>query len=328
VIIRDLERGLISSDIGVAIQADVKGGDHMRRVSLRLSRSRLDRGEQRLSGGSSADEAEFQKFLDWLRQSWNAENYAITVLGPDGPLTEMCLDESSGKWLDSSAAGRISAAANDALGNRVRLFFLRQSGRASLENLFSFAGAADYILASPLTVAFPGTYYVELLRTVSIRPDLNGLDVASAVMEGDRDYALYTLVSDQELKTLPDRLSPAVDALLKSPRNPAPASMAQTFAFSDETDYDALSFFEALTPEDDPEISEKVSDFLGWYRSRLILRKSRGPLGESGGTRWSGLSVVVPKDPEQAGRAKSLPLYQRTNLGGLMSALSQGSGRQ
>lgn len=322
-IIQELAKGLMNSDMAILVQADFHGAEKMRRIAISFKGGKLRQEEQAIAGANSDDEIAFADFLDWVRGNWKAKNYAVVLLNHGGTLNQMCLDETEGARLNSMKVGEITASFNKILEHKIRLVFLQQSGRGSLENVYNFVNAADYYLVSPVKTGAPGTYYSRMLSTVASRPEVSGLDLASAIMESDQHYALYTLVSNSMLTKLPEQLDPVIAALLNHSDITLSNNALPAFSFEDETNYDVRSFFAGIKPKGDAEVSGKVDDFLNWYQGSLIARKSRGPLRTDKDPNYSGLSIFVPSGPDQAHRYSFLPLYQMTKLEGLMRVLRQ-----
>jgi len=164
VILSDLRKGLSNSKVAVVVQADFIDSKGMKRIGLYHADGKTYRKETILRSEDSADEAELRKYLKWVRKKWIAKNYCIVFLNHGGKLNQMCKDTkpfrnrnknrqfSSGKWLDASEAAKIVADFNQQVDCRVRLLFLQQCGRATIQNLYNFADAAEYIMASPVVV--------------------------------------------------------------------------------------------------------------------------------------------------------------------------------
>ncbi|NLF24954.1 MAG: hypothetical protein GX589_04760 [Deltaproteobacteria bacterium] len=322
-ILSALEGGIISKDLMVLLQVDTQESSKLARVTLGLKQSQVYREARELGSDESAEILEFTGFLDWIIKIGNAENYVLVLVSPPGKLGQICLDKTSGKWLSMEQVGAAVAAANEKLKSKLRLLFLHQSGTAAIENLFSFAGTSEYILASPLALRLPGTYYSELLRTMAMRPELSGRDVASAIMESDQGYGVYTLVDSAALKALPEKIGPVVDGLLQNSNPIAVHALFKVFSSENESYYDLQSFLDSLTPKDKPELIKAKNSFEQWYRSKLIAHKAGGPFRKAKDARYSGLSVFVPQTPDLIGPYKSLPFYGKSKFAELVALASQ-----
>jgi hypothetical protein len=322
VILGDLTKGIVSSKVAVVVEGDFTDNRGMKRISLCHANGKPRRKQDVLKSEDSADENELKKYLDWVRKNWKAENYCVVFLNHGGTLNHMCLDEkpfkkyaenkrfASGKWLDASKVGGIVADFNRKVDGKVRLLFLQQCGRAAIQNLYNFVDAAEYILASPLRVDAPNTYYTKTLELVGRDPNVTGEILAKTIMQEDEHYTVYTLISNEELRKLSDKLTPALKALGQKSGLSKHDSCPTLFEYEDEKFYDLIVFFEALNSANDDIASQELSIFFDWCRNRLIVSKvSKRP-----GTSYCGISIYVPSSKDTVGRYSFLPLYQQTDL--------------
>ncbi|MEJ2648142.1 MAG: clostripain-related cysteine peptidase [Sedimentisphaerales bacterium] len=328
-ILSELAKGIKSKDIAVVTQADFSDLKGMKRIELYSTNGKsVKRKESSVKSENSTDPNELVNFFDWVRNNWKADNYCIVFLDHGGSLNNMCRDDrptynqqenwkvsSEGKWLPSSEVGKIVADFNRSVDGKVRLLFLQQCGRGSIQNLYSFIDTSEYIMASPVIVGAPNTYYAQTLRAVSNDFNLTGDAIAKTIMREDRDYTIYTLLDCNELKNLPEKLAPVLGAFAKGKNLSLPKQCKPLFDNKDEKFYDLNSYFEALGSAN--EIGEKeLQTFFDWCDNKLIVSKqinvnSERPLDES----WqSGLSIFVPSEEEQRSRYDFLSLYKNTNL--------------
>lgn len=321
-----LSAGLHGPGLVVAVQADLAGAEGMKRIVLRGEAGGATRSEIPVGSDESADTGEYGRYLAWVREKLPARNYAVVFLNHGGKLNSMCSDDGSGRWLNAMEVGKITADFNSSVDGRVRLLFFQQCGRGSLENLYNFTDAAEYILASPLNVGAPNTYYAPMLEAVAEYPAMSGADVAGVIIDEDEHFAVYTLLSNEQLRLLPEKLAPAVKSLLARGDIRLPEDMRQAFRYDDEMNYDVSSFFEGIRPPEGPAKSE-VDAFLRWYEEELVMETSEGDLSRNWGAPYSGLSVYVPSDPDHLKRYSELPLYRKTGLDTLMDRLTRSSKR-
>lgn len=334
-ILEDLGNGVTDSKIAVVVQADFHDIEGMKRISLNYANGNLHREDTTLESENSADESEYRKYLEWVRENWNSKNYAVIFLDHGGTLNNMCLDEhpfkddsqnseltSSEKWLNAAKVGQITAAFNQDVDGKVQLLFLQQCGRGSLQNIYSFVNSAKYIMASPFDVGAPNTYYTEMLKFVTENPNVTGARLAQNIMEQDQDYVVYTLVENNELEKLPEKLN-ALSMSLQNCDNLAPLdSLMPTFQSRDERNYDVKFLFQGQETERSNDASQAVSQFLDWYENELIVKKSVGPYyGSPQDYSSSGLSLHVPSNKETVERYGFLPLYQQTNLASVLDLM-------
>ncbi|MCP4257713.1 MAG: hypothetical protein GY774_09335 [Planctomycetes bacterium] len=322
VILSDLTKGIVDSKVAVVVQADFADNRGMKRIVLQHSNGKPHRKEIILRSEDSADENELRKYLEWVRKKWDAQNYCIIFLDHGGKLNNMCLDRkpfkkfsenkrfASGKWLSASETGKIVADFNRKVDGKVRLLFLQQCGRAAVQNLYSFMDTAEYILSSPLRVDAPNTYYTKTLALVGRDPNMTGEMLTKTIMQEDEHYTLYTLISNKELKKLPEKLRPVLESFGQKTSLNRPNFSPCLFEFEGEKFYDLMHYLQALSSTNNQIASKELSSFENWYQNHLIVSKSfKGP--ESS---YSGLSIYVPSSKNAIGHYSFLPLYQQTNL--------------
>ncbi len=323
-ILAEIAAGVTDPGIAVVVQADLPGQAGMTRISFQSDGNRLQEDRTTIPAQNSADEAELAAFLAWVKESWPAKNVALVFLNHGGKLNQMCLDDHPNHpnkyepaWLQAHLAGPVCADFNASINGRVRLLFLQQCGRASLENLYNFTGAAEYLLASPFIVGAPNTYYKPLLSWLGRSPNVSGVDVAARIMAKDKHYVLYTLVQNQELARLPAQLERLFGRSGRFRLNGKPE---RVFPIRDETNVDLLSFLKLLASRD-PSFGKRKQHFSNWVQDRLIVKTSLGPRPSRLHRRSCGLSLFLPR-PGQAERYRFLPLYAKSPLAEVMNALS------
>jgi hypothetical protein len=332
-ILNDLRKGIINSKIAVAVQTDFIDSKGMKRIGLYYSNGKSQRQEIILKSEDSADPAELRKYLKWVHKNFKANNYCIIFLNHGGTLNNMCLDQkpfknqnenkqfASGKWLNANEVGKILREFNQKTDGKVRLLFLQQCARATIQNLYNFADAAPYIMASPLRVDAPNTYYTKTLTSVANNPNITGQTIAKTIMQEDEHYTLYTLINNNELKKLPEKLRPVLNSFNQSPKLNQPESCYPIFEFESEKFYDLKSFFQALSSANNNIASEELSRFFNWCDSQLIVSKEHRNLDPSTESPYFGLSIYVPSSQNDIGLYRFLPLYQQTNLEHTMKLL-------
>jgi hypothetical protein len=326
VILRDLRNGLSNSKIAVVVQADFIDSKGMKRIGLYYADGKAHRKETILKSEDSADEAELRKYLEWVRRKWIAKKYCIIFLDHGGALNHMCKDNKpfrnhnrnqqygSGKWLRASEAAKIVASFNRKTDRKVRLLFLQQCGRATIQNLYNFADAAEYIMASPLVVGAPNTYYTKTIASVSQYPNVTGEILAATIMREDEHYTLYTLISNKELKRLPEKLSPVLKSFGRAPALYRPESCSHLFEYDSEKFYDLKSFFYALNSANDSIAGKELDGFFDWCEGSLIVSKAVREPEPTVEPAYSGLSIYVPSSPDADTSYSFLPLNQQTDL--------------
>jgi len=335
VILRDLRNGLSNSKIAVVVQADFTDSKGMRRIGLYHADGKTHRKETILRSEDSADEAELRKYLKWVRKKWVAKNYCIVFLNHGGRLNNMCKDNKpfrnrnknrqfgSGKWLRASEAAEIVAGFNQKTDRKVRLVFLQQCGRATIQNLYNFVDVAEYVMASPLIVGAPNTYYTKTIASVAHDPNITGEILAGTIMQEDEHYTLYTLISNKELKRLPEKLAPVLKSFGRASALNQPKSCPHLFESESEKFYDLSSYFYALNSANENIAGKELDSFFDWCEGSLVVSKAvRGPESTVGPS-YSGLSIYVPSRPDTDTSYSFLPLYQQTDLEHIMKLISK-----
>jgi len=334
-ILNDLRSGISDSDVAVVVQADFTDSRGMKRISLHHADGKIHRKETLLKSEDSADEAELRKYLNWVRRKWAAKNYCIVFLNHGGKLNQMCKDVKpfrnysknvqfdSGKWLDASEAGKVVASFNQKTNCRVRLLFLQQCGRATVQNLYNFTDAAEYIMASPVVVGAPNTYYTKTIASVAQDPNIAGESLAGTIMREDEHYTLYTLIRNQELKRLPEKLSSVLKSFGHTSALTRPESCPPVFEHEDEKFYDLKSYFYALSSANNNIAGKELDGFFEWCDDSLIVSKSVRDPNSTIETAYSGLSIFVPSNPDAGASYSFLPLHQRTDLEHAMKLISK-----
>jgi hypothetical protein len=335
VILKDLRNGISSPKVAVVVQADFIDSSGMKRIGLYYADGKTHRKESLLRSEDSADEAELRKYLEWVRKKWVAKNYCLVFLDHGGKLNQMCKDNkpfknqvknrqfASGKWLDASEAAKIVTNFNRKVDRKVRLLFLQQCGRATIQNLYNFTDAAEYILASPLVVGAPNTYYTKTIASVVQDPNITGQILAETIMREDEHYTLYTLIMNEELKRLPEKLTPVLEAFGRASVLNRPESCLPLFEHEVEKFYDLKSYFSALSLANNNLAGKELDSFFDWCEGSLIVSKAVRVSETTAGPAYSGLSIYVPSSLDTGRSYSFLPLYQQTELEHTMKLISE-----
>jgi hypothetical protein len=325
-ILGNLQKGIVNSKIAIVVQADFSDSKGMKRIALYRSLGKSKIKEIPLKSEDSADPAELKKYFEWILQNYKAKNYCIVFLDHGGKLNDMCKDEKpfrdqsknkqlvSGKWLPATEVGKILADFNRKVDGKVRLLFLQQCGRATIQNLYNFADAAEYIMASPVTVGAPNTYYTKTLKSVADDPNVTGTTIAKTIMQEDQHYTFYTLMENSELKNLPERISPVLTSFAKNTSLKSPQSYTPIFEFEGEKFYDLVSYFQTLSSANNNIAEKELRNFFDWCDNHLIVSKAIKNPKSTAASSYCGLSIYIPSDQNDIGRYDFLPFYQQTNF--------------
>jgi hypothetical protein len=335
VILKDLKSGLSSSKVAVVVQGDFIDSSGMERIALYYADGKTHRKESLLRSEDSADETELRKYLEWVHEKWVAKNYCIVFLDHGGKLNQMCKDNKpfknqvknrqfgSGKWLDASKAAKVVTNFNRKVDFKVRLLFLQQCGRATIQNIYNFADAAEYILVSPLVVGAPNTYYTKTIASVSQDPNITGEILAGTIMREDEHYTLYTLIRNEELKRLPVKLTPVLKAFGQASVLNRPESCSPLFEHEGEKFYDLKSYFYALSSTNNDIAGKELESFFDWCEGSFIVSKEFRDPNSTAEPAYSGLSIFVPSNPDAGISYSFLPLYQQTELEHTLKLISE-----
>jgi hypothetical protein len=335
VILNDLSKGLSNSKVAVVVQADFVDSSGMKRISLYHADGKTHRKDIAVKSEDSADEAELRKYLEWVRKKWVAKNYCLVFLNHGGKLNQMCKDLkpfrnqnknrqfSSGKWLDASEAAKVVASFNQKVDCKVRLLFLQQCGRATIQNLYNFVDAAEYIMASPLIVGAPNTYYTKTIASVAQDPNITGEILAETIMREDEHYTMYTLIKNEELNRLPEKLSAVIKAFERASVLNRPESCSPLFEHESEKFYDLKSYFYDLDSVNNNISGNELASFFEWCEKSLVVSKMVKDPDSTAESFYSGLSIYMPSSLEIDAYYSFLPLHQQTNLEHIMKLISK-----
>jgi hypothetical protein len=307
------------------VQADYADRTGMKRIVMYPSYGKPKKKEIFLESENSADPAELKKYFKWVQAKWTAKNYCVVFLNHGGRLNDMCRDDRPLKsrvrnnanfrqWLPAAEAGKIVADFNKEVEGKVRLLFLQQCGRATIQNLYNFLDAGEYIMASPVIVGAPNTYYTKTLASVACDPNITGDVMAETIMREDEHYTLYTLVSNSELRKLPEKLDPVLNSFRRASTLNPPQSGFTIFEYDDEMFYDVKAYFQALNSANNDIARGELENFFEWCEEHLIVSKAVKGTELSDEAHHSGLSIYVPSNQEQVERYDFLPFHQQTTL--------------
>ncbi len=319
-IIKMLEKGVVNPNQSVVIQADFPDSTKMKRILVQRSGWKTIRKNSLAESDESASTEELAKYLDWVLKNFKSDNYVLAFLDHGGMLNQMCLDATSDKWMNSMEAGKVCAEFNKKTGGKVRLLFLQQCGRSSIQNIFSFKDSAEFILSSPVPVGAPNTYYTKMLEKVSESTSMDGKPLAELIMKYDEHYGIYTLVRSAELAKLAEKIAPLAEAFKAEKPKAVPKELKPVFEHVDEKNYDLRDFLMAVTPPG--ENAKRASEeFLSWYEKKLVVAKKANVKNLQN---CSGLSIFVPSQKKQTTRYDYLPVYKDTKIKDLtQSVLSE-----
>jgi len=317
-----LVRATKDSSVVVAIQSDYWGDSEMRRRQL------ADGGvyELSVSGEDSSDVSSLSSYLHWAHQKFEADHWAVIVVGHGGKINEVSPDdhrvipEEPTTWMGVDEFTAAIADFNQAISDRVELLFFQNCNKATLEVIYEARNCSRYTLASQLNLGAPNYYYEEFLNRLT-DSSATGYDAALAIINAERAdmYHSLTLVDNQAVKRLSEILSPAVRALLDSNLSDVILPNLPTYWYFDEQHCDAIALLEHLASVAGRG-KDEVSEFAEFLQSDVIVEHRTGgelyhPLSrEASYTGLCGLSLYLPENKEAALRYRNLALYQEVDL--------------
>ncbi len=324
-----LARGQRAHDnVAVAILADGRARDGLRRTLLTREGERVER----LATEDITDARVLRDFLAWAAAGARARRQVVVFLDHGGALDQMGYDAHTRRegeregWISARASGEALRAWRRE-GRDVPMVFLQQCGRASVEGLQNFRGAADAVLASQRSVGACNTYYETLLAAASRRPDASPRLLARAVMDSDRHYATYALLRGSALDAWRRESDALVSALLDGPA-PAPTpdamrAVSPCFAHGLERNYDLLQTVHAAAAGRGDVAARAVARFDAWVRAELVMEHRRRPHApEAAG--WCGVSMHVPALGPFLELYRAQPAYREGRWAELARALAPG----
>lgn len=309
-IINMLEKGVVNPNQSVVIQADFPDTPRMKRIVIQRVGGKTVMKNSVTESDESASTESLEEYLGWVLKNFKSDNYVLVFLDHGGMLNEMCLDATSDEWMNSMEAGKVCADFNRETGGKVRLLFLQQCGRGSIQNIYSFKDSAEYILSSPMPIGAPNTYYTKMLEKVSGSTSMDGKKLAELIMKYDKHYGIYTIVKSAELANLAKKIADLAEAFKTEKPKPIPKGLKPLFEFVDEKNYDLREFLMAVTPSNE---TAKLAreEFLSWYEKKLVVGKKANIEDLRN---CSGLSIFVPTQDRQATRYDYLPVYKKTKM--------------
>jgi Clostripain family len=318
-IIRMLAEGTRISDAIVVVQSDYLGDTKMRRRTLIKGTIQ----EIEVAGEDSSDSFALSEYLDWAYQTFDAEHWAVIVVGHGGKINEVSPDDSpssqpSRTWMKVDKFARAVSNFNQLTDKRVELLFFQNCNKATLEVIYETRNFARYTLASQLTLGAPNYYYQGFLESLK-EPSVRGREAAIAIMESERAdmYHTLTLIDNSVVTQIPERLSPIVNKIINQTLTEFERLNLPTFSYFDEQQSDILAFLKSLLNDADREIDE----FAYFLKTSVISNYKTGGelLGSSSffndySEEFCGLSLYIPQDEATIYRYSSLAIYQHVDL--------------
>lgn len=215
-ILRALSRVPRDRRIRVAAFVDRQGSDGIERHL----HGGADAFFERLAADASSDVESLAGALRWVEEHAPARSYAVFLAGHSGGLADYAYDTNPGasdaqRWMDVRDVERVLADWRPRRG-RVRLLYLQQCARSTVETVHLMRHVAPVVIASQASMGAPNAYYDGMLRELVRNPGLSPEQLARVIVENeDPDmFAALTAVRTEPLDRLGARLSDAIDPLL------------------------------------------------------------------------------------------------------------------
>ncbi|WP_413160303.1 clostripain-related cysteine peptidase [Capilliphycus salinus ALCB114379] len=321
-ILKMLTSGTRDSETLVVVQSDYWGDTKMRRRLLKNGTIH----EIELLEQDSSDVSTFSAYLDWAHQTMTAEHWAVIVVGHGGKINEISPDDGGGNWQTRTWMGVDQFAQavsyfNRATDGRVELLFFQNCNKATLEVVYEARNCARYTLASQLNLGAPNYYYEGFLSRLK-EPSVDGREAAISIMNSERAdmYHTLTLVDNQVVRQIPEKLSPLVQLIFNTRLPTIEQPKFSTYTYSNERHCDALGLLDYLSSRNS-QAWDKFTQFTEFLQSSVISHYKTG--GEFYDRRFRhratseklrGLSLYFPETSEEISRYSSLALYREVDL--------------
>jgi len=321
-IIEMITRGTRNSETAVVVQSDYWGDPKMRRRQIvNESIQEMD-----VSGEDSSDVSAFSAYLDWAYQAFEAEHWAVIVVGHGGKINEVSPDDHKATsqnrtWMRVDQFANALSNFNQATDGRVELLFFQNCNKATLEVVYEARNCARYTLASQFLLGAPNYYYEGFLNYLQ-NPLVGGREAAIAITEHERIdmYHTLTLVDNKAVKGIPEKLSRVLQSLGESQVSIGRQLEDSTYHYFGERHCDALVILGNLCRIKGHGQNE-LTELTNFLRSSVITHYKTGgklyrrhPFRKSNLEDLCGLSLYLPEKEGEIYRYSSMALYQEVDL--------------
>lgn len=319
-IINMIAKGVQSENILVVVESDFWNAP-------KLSRSVITKGKiatQVLNTANSASEEVFTDYLNWAQSQFEAERWAIVVLGHGGHLDAISPDENPGsglvgtQWMNIKKLSDAIASFNQKINDRIELFFFQNCNKGTIEVHYTLHKAAKYTLSSQDLLGAPNYYYESLFRYIGNHPQLDGEQLAQKIrdFEASNMYYSYTVTNNYLFSQIPKKLNSFIDSILGTNIKSINLDKNQKYGYWDEQYIDLVEVFQAITEQSgaEPESYQKFIEFLNSSMLHLV-NPTKKPKN------LSGLGLFFPSSRKQLDKYRYLPIYSKTKLSKLFDAI-------
>lgn len=320
-IVQMLTQGMPSGGPFVAVEADGGPSGHLVRTAITSGRAL----EQILDATDSSSSENLGKYLDWALSEVSAERWALVVLGHSGGPDEISPDLHPGgpesrevRWMRIDDLDRELKRFGRATGRPLELLFLQNCCKGALEVHYALRSAARYTLSSQLPIGVPNFYYEPVLGWLGGHAGQDGVALARAIMESDRDdmFGVYAVTDNATLDELATRLNGSIELILSS--DPSPVSLRSVrYPYGSHWFADLIAFFElALGPLRATDGWDRLADFVRQQVVAAVRHSSRVRSDA-----YCGLSLLVPPTRAELDRYANLEAWRHIRLRQLLTAV-------
>lgn len=319
-IINMIAKGVQSENILVVVESDFWNASQ-------LSRSVITKGKittQALDTANSASEEVFADYLNWAQSQFEAERWAIVVLGHGGHLDEISPDENAGsglvgtQWMNIKKLSDAIANFNQRINDRVELFFFQNCNKGTIEVHYTLHKAAKYTLSSQDLLGAPNYYYESLFRYIGNHPELDGEQLARKIREFEASnmYYSYTVTNNHLFSKIPKKLNSFIDSILATNIKSINLDKNQIYGYWNEQYIDLVGVFQAITEQAgaEPKSYHEFIEFLNNSMIHLVNPKKKS-------RNLSGLGLFLPSSRKQLDKYGYLPIYSESKLSKLFDAI-------
>ena len=321
-IVEMLTRGTRNSTTAVVVQSDYWRDSQMRRRQIVNGTTH----EIDITGEDSSAIPTFSTYLDWAYETFEAQHWAVIVVGHGGKINEISPDDHGGTWqkrtwMRVDQFANVVSKFNQTTDGRVELLFFQNCHKATLEVVYEARNCARYTLASQLILGAPNYYYEGFLNHLQ-NPSVGGREAAMAIMDSEWAdmYHTLTLVDNQAVKSIPEKLSRVLQPILDSRVPVVRESTFPTYEYFGEQHCDALvllGYFSKISGQGKNELTE----FAEFLRSSVITHYKTGGklygrhiIRDSDMEDLCGLSLYLPETERAISRYSALALYKGVDL--------------
>jgi hypothetical protein len=321
-ILEMLVNGTKQSEVTVVVQSDYWKNPKMRRRQMINGNTQ----EIYIAGKDSSSISAFSEYLDWANQTFEAEHWVVIILGHGGKINEISPDDRISPrqirtWMRVDQMVNAIKNFNQSTNGCVEILYFQNCNKATLEVAYEARDCARYTLASQLNLGAPNYYYKGFLNQLK-ESSIDGREAAIAIMNSERVdmYHTLTLIDNEFMKKIPEKLSQLLQSILNSSLGVISQSDLSTYNYSGEKHCDVLVLLGYLS-QFSRQGQHEFTEFAKFLHSSVITAHKIG--GKLYGNRirkymstekLCGLSMYLPIDKQEVSRYSSLALYQEIDL--------------